>query len=288
MFCDLADSTALSTKLDPEDLQDVIRAYQERCTAIVRDYEGFVAKYMGDGILVYFGYPKSLERNAERAVRSGLAIVEAMAGLNRTLGREKGIEIAVRIGIATGLVMVGEIVGEGLAQERTVIGEAPNIAARLQSLAERNGIVIGALTKEIAGDAFVYQDLGAHELKGIAGLVKTWGGDGAARRSRRWRRRRGRERQRGGGAGAGRARRGDRAAAPRLAEHQGRGPRPGGADQRRGRDRQERAGRRAARGGARAEGLPRIAFRCSPYHTNSALYPVIEHIKRLLRLAARG
>ena len=175
MFCDLADSTALSSKLDPEDLQDVIRAYRDRCTAIVREYEGFVAKYMGDGILVYFGYPKSLERNAERAVRSALDIVGAMAGLNRTLARDKGIEIAVRIGIGTGMVMVGEVVGEGLAQERTVIGEAPNIAARLQSLAGRNGIVIGALTREIAGDAFVYEDLGAHELKGLAGLIKTWG-----------------------------------------------------------------------------------------------------------------
>jgi class 3 adenylate cyclase len=175
MFCDLADSTALSTRLDPEDLQDVIRAYQERCTAIVREYEGFVAKYMGDGILVYFGYPKSLERNAERAVRTGLAVVEAMAGLNAELGLANGIEIAVRIGIATGLVMVGEIVGEGVAQERAVIGEAPNVAARLQGLAGRNGIVVGARTKEIAGEAFVYRDLGAHELKGIAGRVQTWG-----------------------------------------------------------------------------------------------------------------
>ncbi len=175
MFCDLADSTALSARLDPEDLQDVIRAYQERCTGIVREYEGFVAKYMGDGILVYFGYPKSLERNAERAVRSGLAIVAAMAELNRELGRAKGIEIAVRIGIATGIVMVGEVVGEGMAQERTVIGEAPNMAARLQGLAGRNGIVVGALTKEVAGDAFAYHDMGARELKGIAGLVKTWG-----------------------------------------------------------------------------------------------------------------
>jgi hypothetical protein len=129
---------------------------------------------MGDGILVYFGYPTSLERNAERAVRTGLAIVEAMAGLNAELALVQGIEIAVRIGIATGLVMVGEIVGEGLAQERTVIGEAPNVAARLQGLAGRNGIVVGALTREVAGDAFVYQEQGAHELKGIAGRVKTW------------------------------------------------------------------------------------------------------------------
>ncbi len=153
MFCDLTDSTALSTRLDPEDLQDVIRAYQDRTTAIIREYEGFVAKYMGDGILIYFGYPKSLERNAERAVRSALEIVEAMVGLNADFGRSKGADLAVRIGIATGLVVVGEIVGEGLAQERTVVGEAPYSAARLQGVARRNGIVVGSLSKEVAGDA---------------------------------------------------------------------------------------------------------------------------------------
>jgi class 3 adenylate cyclase len=169
MFCDLADSTALSTRLDPEDLQDVIRAYQETCAKLIQEYSGYIAKYMGDGILVYFGYPKALERDAERAVRSAVAIVEAMAGLNQTVGRDMDVEIAVRIGIATatGIVMVGEVIGEGMAQERTVVGEAPNMAAR-------NGIVIGALTKEITGDAFFYSEMEATELKGIAGLVKLW------------------------------------------------------------------------------------------------------------------
>ena len=278
MFCDLADSTALSAKLDPEDLQDVIRAYQERCTGIVREYEGFVAKYMGDGILVYFGYPKSLERNAERAVRSGLAIVEAMAELNRELGRAKGIEIAVRIGIATGIVMVGEVVGEGMAQERTVIGEAPNMAARLQGLAGRNGIVVGALTKEVAGDAFVYQDLGARELKGIAGLVKIWGVSGLT-------------------ADLAEEAETDSGAAP--AALIGRDEETGllrrawqsTKDESRGQvvliSGEAGIGKSVLvdglRAEVRAEGLPRIAFRCSPYHTNSALYPVIEHVKRLLR-----
>ena len=277
MFCDLADSTALSSKLDPEDLQDVIRAYRERCTAIIREYEGFVAKYMGDGILVYFGYPKSLERNAERAVRTGLAIVEAMAGLNDTLGQQKGIEIAVRIGIATGLVVVGEIVGEGLAQERTVIGEAPNIAARRQSIAPHNGIVIGALTKEIAGDIFVYEDLGAHEFKGIAGLVKNWAVAGLR---------------------------------VEAAEDDAEDEAIAGAPTLVGRDEEIGLLRRAwqstkaesrgqivlvsgeagigkstlvhtLRALVRTEGLTRITFGCSAYHTNSALYPVIEHIRRI-------
>jgi len=174
MFCDLADSTALSTRLDPEDLQDVIRAYQETCAKLIQEYSGYIAKYMGDGILVYLGYPKALERDAERAVRSAVAIVDAMAGLNQTVGRYMDVEIAVRIGIATGIVMVGEVIGEGMAQERTVVGEAPNMAARLQSLVGRNGIVIGALTKEITGDAFFYLEMEATELKGIAGLVKLW------------------------------------------------------------------------------------------------------------------
>ena len=259
----------------------MIRAYQERCTAIVRAYGGFVAKYMGDGILVYFGYPTSLERNAERAVRTGLAIVEAMAPLNAELALNQEIEVAVRIGIATGLVIVGQIVGEGLAQERTVIGEAPNVAARLQGLAARNGIVVGALTKEVAGDAFAYQELGAHALKGISGLVKTWGVVGL---------------------------RGDDAEEEEHAESDSRTAPPAliGRDEetgllRRGWQSTKDEGRGQVvlisgeagigksvlvdglRAEVRAEGLPRIAFRCSPYHTNSALYPVIEHLKRLLR-----
>ena len=277
MFCDLADSTALSTKLDPEDLQDVIRAYQSCCTALIQEYEGFVAKYMGDGILVYFGYPKSLERNAERAVRSALAIVEAMAGLNHTLGREKKIEIAVRIGISTGMVVVGEVVGEGLAQERTVIGEAPNIAARLQGVARRNGIVLGALTKELAGDAFDYEDLGAQTLKGISGTVSAWGvtglkGDGAADVDRTM---------------------GDAPPPPLVGRDEETGllRRAWQSTKEEGRGQVVTISGEAGigksvlidglRAEVRAEGLPRITFRCSPYHTGSALYPVIEHIKLL-------
>ncbi len=113
MFCDLAGSTELSTRLDPEDLQDVIRAYQEACASTIAQFEGYVAKYMGDGILVYFGYPQALERDAERAVRAALAIVDAMPALNDQVGRNRNIELVVRIGIATGVVAVGETVGEG-------------------------------------------------------------------------------------------------------------------------------------------------------------------------------
>ena len=157
MFCDLADSTALSTRLDPEDLQDVIRPIRKPAPGSSR-----TTRATSPNTWATASWSISATRNRWSATPSGrcaaaLGIVAAMAELNRTLGRDKGIEIAVRIGIATGMVMVGEVVGEGMAQERAVIGEAPNMAARLQGLAGRNGIVIGALTKELAGDAFVYR-----------------------------------------------------------------------------------------------------------------------------------
>ena len=135
MFCDLVASTALSTGMDPEDLRDVIASYQSRCSAAIRRYDGFVAKYMGDGILVYFGYPRAHEDEAERSVRAGLDVVEAMAELNAAVPRPPGVELAVRIGIATGPVIVGDQIGEGTASETAVVGETPNLAARLQALA---------------------------------------------------------------------------------------------------------------------------------------------------------
>jgi predicted ATPase/class 3 adenylate cyclase len=281
MFCDMADSTALSTQLDPEDLQDVIRAYQETCTKIFREYEGFIARYMGDGILIYFGYPKSLERNAERAVRSALDIIDAMTELNQTLDLDKDKEIAVRIGIATGTVMVGEIVGEGMAQERTVIGEAPNLAARLQGLARRNGVIVGSLTREVAGDVFDYEDMGSHELKGIPGRVATWGVTGLHDNDAR---------ENGDDANDGPAQlpvlvgRDEEIGLLRRAwqstENEGRGQVVtinGEAG----------IGKSVLLEGLKAEVLaensPQLTMRCSPYHTNSALYPVIEHFKRLAR-----
>jgi class 3 adenylate cyclase len=129
MFCDLVGSTALSTGMDPEDLRDVIASYQNRCSAVIRRYDGFVAKYMGDGILVYFGYPRAHEDEAERSVRAGLDIVDAMAELNAAVTRPPGVELAVRIGIATGPVIVGDQIGEGTASETAVVGETPNLAA---------------------------------------------------------------------------------------------------------------------------------------------------------------
>jgi class 3 adenylate cyclase len=134
MFCDLVGSTALSTAMDPEDLRDVIASFQSRCSAAIRRYDGFVAKYMGDGILVYFGYPRAHEDEAERSVRAGLDIVDAMAELNAAVPRPSGVELTVRIGIATGPVIVGDQIGEGTASETAVVGETPNLAARLQAI----------------------------------------------------------------------------------------------------------------------------------------------------------
>lgn len=276
MFCDLVGSTELSSKLDPEDLQDVIRAYQRTATQVVREYEGFIARCMGDGILVYFGYPHATERDAEAAVKTALGIVDALPALNEELGRDKTIELAVRVGISTGVAVVGEIVGEGDARERTVVGETPNLAARLQSLADKNGIVISSVTKDLAGDQFVYEDMGARELKGIGGLTKVWRVTGELETEetsvsehikrntplvgrheeiglllRAWesgRQGRGNVVLIQGEAGIGKS---------RLLE--------------------------ALRDRASGHDYTWIAIRSSPYRTSSTLYPLIEHFKRVMR-----
>jgi class 3 adenylate cyclase/predicted ATPase len=168
MFTDLVGSTALSTKLDPEDLRSVIGAYHKCVAETVARFDGFVAKYMGDGVLIYFGYPHAHEDDAERAVRAGLALIEA-------LGKLRIQEpLQVRIGVATGLVVVGDIVGSGEAQERGVVGETPNLAARLQGIAQPNTVVIADGTRRLLGSLFELEDLGPKDLKGMAGPVRAW------------------------------------------------------------------------------------------------------------------
>src|SRR5882762_3035203 len=164
MFCDLVGSTALSAKLDPEDLRDVIGAYHRCCTDLVERNGGFVAKYMGDGILAYFGYPQAHEHDAECAVRAGLELVEAVP----KLATMAGAPLQVRVGIATGLVVVGDLIGAGAAQEQAVVGETPNVAARLQAIAEPGTVAIAATTRRLIGSLFEYRDLGAIALKGFA------------------------------------------------------------------------------------------------------------------------
>jgi len=170
MFCDLVDSTALSTRLDPEDLREVIGSYHKCVSDIVGRLEGFVARYMGDGILICFGYPQAQEHDAERAVRAGLEVVTAVASLKAG----SGTDLQCRIGIATGLVVVGDLVGRGEAQERGIVGETPNLAARLQALAGPGDVVIAQTTLRLVGNLFDVRDLGNVEVKGIAAPVQAW------------------------------------------------------------------------------------------------------------------
>jgi class 3 adenylate cyclase len=167
MFCDLVGSTALSARLDPEDLRAVIGAYHRCVAAVIERAGGFVAKYMGDGALAYFGYPRADEHDAERAVRAGLQLVDAVAGLDTVTGAP----LQVRVGIATGLVVVGDLIGQGAAQEHAVVGETPNLAARLQALAEPGTVVIAPSTRRLTGGVFDYEDLGAVEIKGLEAPV---------------------------------------------------------------------------------------------------------------------
>jgi class 3 adenylate cyclase len=167
LFCDLVDSTVLSSQLDPEDLRAVVRAYQEVCAKVVARFEGHIAQYLGDGLLVYFGYSLAHEDDAQRAVRAELGMVEALGHLNTRLAQERGMRLAMRLGIHTGLVVVGEI-GSGGRQEQLALGETPNIAARLQGVAAPDMVVISGATAHLIHGYFVCQPLGAQALKGLA------------------------------------------------------------------------------------------------------------------------
>jgi len=168
MFSDLVGSTALSARMDPEDLREVILVYQKCVAETVRRFGGFVAKYMGDGVLVYLGYPQAHEDDAERAVRAGLEVVAAVTSL------KTHALLQTRVGIATGIVVVGDLIGSGASQEQAIVGETPNLAARLQSIAEPNRVVIAEGTRKLLGNLFELEDLGAKDLKGIAGPVRAW------------------------------------------------------------------------------------------------------------------
>ena len=168
MFSDLVGSTALSAHMDPEDLREIIAAYQKCVAETVRRFGGFVAKYLGDGVLVYFGYPQAHEDDAERAVRAGLELITAVAGIKTRA------PLQTRVGIATGMVVVGDLVGSGEAQEHGIVGETPNLAARLQDIAEPNMVIIAEGTRKLLGNLFDLQDLGATDVKGIAGGVRAW------------------------------------------------------------------------------------------------------------------
>jgi class 3 adenylate cyclase/tetratricopeptide (TPR) repeat protein len=168
MFSDLVGSTALSARMDPEDLREVISSYQKSVAETVGRFGGFVAKYMGDGVLIYFGYPQAHEDDAERAVRAGLELVAAIRDL------KTHVALQTRVGIATGLVVVGNVIGSGASQEQAIVGDTPNLAARLQGVAEPNSVVVAEGTRKLLGSLFELKDLGPQELKGISGPTRAW------------------------------------------------------------------------------------------------------------------
>jgi class 3 adenylate cyclase/tetratricopeptide (TPR) repeat protein len=274
MFCDLVGSTGLSARLDPEDMQDLIRAYRETCSRVVTEYNGYIAKFMGDGVLAYFGYPQALGNDAERAVRAGLSIVDSMADFKSAISADTRLDLAVRIGIDTGLVVVGDIIGTGSAEEANVVGETPNVAARLQAVAQPNEVVVGPLTRTLIGDALIFESLGEQPLKGIAEPVHVWrvrrlpaldgapDDPGSPAVSRPFV---GRQEELGlllRSWEASKARHGQ------VVSIQG----------------EAGIGKSRLIDALRAQ-LPQgdytwVAIRCSPYHSNTSLYPVIEHMKR--------
>ena len=168
MFSDLVGSTALSARMDPEDLREVISGYQKCVAETVQRFGGFVAKYMGDGVLIYFGYPQAHEDDAERAVRAGLELVAAVGAL------KTHAPLQTRVGISTGLVVVGDLIGSGASQEQAIVGETPNLAARLQGVAEPNSVVVAESTRKLVGNLFELEDLKAQDLKGIPGPARAW------------------------------------------------------------------------------------------------------------------
>src|SRR5215475_4664948 len=173
MFCDLVDSTTLSGQLDPEDLREVVRAYQATCTEVIQRFDGSIAQYLGDGVLVYFGYPQAHEDDAQRAIRAALGIVDAVRALNTSSQSRDGVRLAVRVGVHTGLVVVGEVGGPG-KQERLALGETPNLAARLQTLAQPDSVLISAATHRLVAGFFVTCDVGTQTLKGVVAPMQVF------------------------------------------------------------------------------------------------------------------
>src|SRR3984957_1637417 len=168
LFSDLVGSTALSTRLDPEDLRDVIAIYQRCVEETVRRFDGFIAKFLGDGVLIYFGYPEAHEDDPERAVRAGLELVAAVKGLQTPEPLE------ARVGIATGLVVVGDLIGSGASQEHSIVGKTPNLAARLQGIAAPSTVVIADSTRKLVGNLFELEDLGGKDLKCSEAPARVW------------------------------------------------------------------------------------------------------------------
>lgn len=174
MFCDLVGSTALSQHLDPEDLREVIHRFQEQATKVIAVYEGYVARFMGDGLLTYFGYPRAHEDDPARAIRAGLDVVESVGSQHAPSRSRAGVQLGVRVGIATGVVVVGDLISADAAEEAAAIGDTPNLAARLQALTKPNTVAVSPLTMQLAGATFEYSDQGLQRLKGFVRPVHMW------------------------------------------------------------------------------------------------------------------
>jgi class 3 adenylate cyclase len=275
LFCDMVGSTALSGALDPELLGDLLKRYQNAAAGAVARFGGFVAKFMGDGILAYFGFPHAFEDAAERAVRAAFNILAEIGGVVRPDGEP----IQARIGVATGLVVVGEILGTGPAQERTIVGETPNLAARLQGLAAPDSILISEPTRRLLGELFKLEPMGEHELKGIARPTPIWRVLGEEAVQSRF----GATRARGNLPLIGRAEEMrlmlDRWGLVRAGEGQIVTVRGEAGI---GKSRSVEALQEALAD----ESHTRIYLQCSPYHSDSALHPVIQHLGRAARFAA--
>ncbi|HET9703941.1 MAG TPA: adenylate/guanylate cyclase domain-containing protein, partial [Vicinamibacterales bacterium] len=177
LFCDLVGSTALAVRLDPEDLRDIMTAYHRCVAAVIERFEGHVAKYLGDGVLVYFGWPRAHEDDAERAVRAGLALIEAIVRLDS----HADVQLQARAGIATGVAVVSDLIGEGASREAAVVGDVPNVAARMQVLAAPNTVVISDSTRRLVGGLFDLTDLGPQHLMGFAEQLSAWRVEGQGR-----------------------------------------------------------------------------------------------------------
>jgi class 3 adenylate cyclase/predicted ATPase/DNA-binding transcriptional ArsR family regulator len=273
LFCDLVGYTELSGRLDPEDVADTMRGYRACCTEVLARWDGYIAKFLGDGVLAYFGWPRAHEDDATRAVHAGLALCEAVS----RMCAHDGTSLAARVGIATGLVMVGEVIGEGASLQEAVVGATPNLAARLQALARPGSVVVAATTRALLGDQFALSDLGVHAMKGFAEPVRAWGVEGTGAATTRFEARSG------------------HAVTPIV-----------------GRDRETRrlidAWSRAAAGRGQVvaiageagigksrlvlalvehvRGTPHSLFQaqCSPFHTTTVLHPFLEQVGRLARL----
>jgi class 3 adenylate cyclase/tetratricopeptide (TPR) repeat protein len=274
MFTDMVGSTALSAKLDPELLGGLIRRYQDAVAGVIGRYGGFVAKFMGDGVLAYFGFPCAFEDAAERAVRAAIGILSEVGAIEMP----DGTRVQARIGIATGLVVVGEIIGTGMAQERTIVGETPNLAARLQALAGTDCILVSESTQKLLGSLFELTHTGEHELKGFARPVPAWRVCGEASVESRFAAIRA-----GGLPLIGRAHEMGLMRERWHLARQGEGQivtviGEAGIGKSRTIEalQQELA----------AEAHARINLQCSPYHSDSALYPVIQYLTRAATLMA--